>query len=77
MTNTEIDTHDRAGAYVVVAEWRGQAPIVMETEGPHSSRDEARERTRTFGHLNRYCICRLVPVEGNELVLKDLERMQK
>lgn len=76
MINFQEQAED-GGAYVVVAEWRGQGPIVMETEGQQSSRDGARQRVLGNNQLHRYCICRLVPVEGNELVLKDLERLQR
>lgn len=77
MTQITIDTYDRDGAYVVVAEWAGQAPIVMETEGDQSSYEAAQERARKMSHVHRYSICRLVPVAGNDLVVRDLERLQK
>ncbi|MBK8772923.1 MAG: hypothetical protein IPM06_21170 [Rhizobiales bacterium] len=75
-----IDTHDRRheGAYVLVTEWSGQAPIIMETEGCDSSVASCRERAgKLTREQQRWCIARLVPVEGNELLILDLERLQQ
>lgn len=74
-----IDKHDRNGCFVAVIETSGQGPIVMETEGEDSSYEAAEARiARVFGGKPlRHCICRLVPVAGNELLPLDLQRMQK
>lgn len=68
------------GAYVVVAEWSGQAPIVMEAEGCETSYLSCQERVQRMQKqhhgITRFCIARLVPVEGNELLTLDLERLQ-
>lgn len=77
MTQITVDTYDHDGAYVVVAEWANQAPIVMETEGDNSSLEAAQKRVEGMKHITRYSICRLVPVRGTNLVVKDLERLQK
>lgn len=67
--------YDPDGVFVVVGEGRNQAPIVMETEGEHSSFEEAQKRAKA-SHWLRTCVCRLVPVSGNELLALDLHRMQ-
>ncbi len=68
---------DHTGCYVIVAEWNNQAPIVMETEGRQSSYAAARERmNKGPGRNSRSCIARLTYVDGNELVLLDLKRLQ-
>ncbi len=77
-----IDTYDRReeGAYAVLIESYGQAPILLETEGCDSSFEQAverRNRCTIGGQTRRWCIVRLVPVEGNELLLLDFERLQK
>ena len=72
-----IDPYDDDGVFVIVAEWRDQGPIVMETEGPQSSREEACTRMAKMPHITRACICSLVPVRGNELLILDMKRMQK
>ncbi len=67
------------GAYVVIAEWGGQAPIVMEAEGCDTSMASCLERVKRIqgqqGHV-RWCIARLIPIDGNELLALDLERLQ-
>lgn len=68
------------GAYVVIAEWPGQAPIVMEAEGCDTSQASCMERVKRMqsqGQAGRWCIARLVPVDGNELLVLDLERLQQ
>lgn len=71
---------DPGELFAVVAEFSNQGPILMETEGPHSSYERAMERVeklaanRTF---LRACIVRLVYETGNSLVLHDMKRMQK
>lgn len=74
-----VDRFDRTGVFVAVIEAANQAPIVLETEGEDTSYDRASERAmKAFGGGNlRWCICRLVPVAGNELLPLDLQRMQK
>lgn len=71
---------DDSGAYGLVVEFPGQAPILLEKEGSDSSYRSCLEQIQRF-HSNhqtlRYCIVRLVPVGGNELLLLDLERLQK
>jgi len=77
-----IDTYDRRdeGAYALVTESQGQAPILMETEGCYTSFQSCRkrmDRMHKSGYAQRWCIVRLVPVEGNELLVLDLERLQQ
>lgn len=74
-----IDRFDRNGVFVAVIEAAGQGPIVLESEGEHTSYDAAEARARkAFGGSGlRWCVCRLVPVAGNELLPLDLQRMQK
>ena len=72
---------DTRGCYGVIAEYRGQAPILMEAEGGTTSYEGAVARAQGLRDAIRYQIVRLVPVgsgyqNGNELLLKDLERMQ-
>ena len=74
-----IDTYARhkEGAYGLVVEHPGEAPILLETEGCDSSFDSAQDRIAKWrGPPLRWCIVRLVPVEGNELLLLDMERLQ-
>ena len=79
--NSEItlDKYDREGVFVLMIETASQAPIILETEGDQSSFDKTEERIRLAfgGKPLRYCICRLVPVAGNELLPIDMQRMQK
>lgn len=79
MTEVTIDTYDREGIFSVIVEGAGQAPILLETEGFQSSYDDAQKRAQTaFGKSAvRYCIVRITPVAGNELLAKDMQRMQK
>lgn len=74
-----VDRFDRSGVFVAVIEADNQAPIVLEAEGADTSFDRASERAiKAFGRGNlRWCVCRLVPVAGNELLPLDLQRMQK
>lgn len=76
-----IDTYDRRneGAYGLVVECSGQAPILMESEGcdtSFASCIKRRDRMSKEWGAQRWCIVRLVPVEGNELLLLDMERLQ-
>lgn len=74
-----VDRFDREGVFVAVIEADNQAPIVLEAEGEDTSYERAEERARkSFGGRQlRWCVCRLVPVAGNELLPLDLQRMQK
>lgn len=74
-----VDRFDRTGVFVAVIEADNQAPIVLETEGEDTSYERASERAiKAFGGKSlRWCVCRLVPVAGNELLPLDLQRMQK
>ena len=74
-----IDTYARReeGAYGVIVEYPGEAPILLEIEGCDSSFQSAMDRVgRVKDRLIRWCIVRLVPVDGNELLLLDFERLQ-
>lgn len=76
-----IDTYARReeGAYGVIVEYAGQAPILLEREGCDSSFRscmEQVERISTDRRATRWCIVRLVPIDGNELLLLDFERLQ-
>jgi hypothetical protein len=75
MTIKQIDTYDTEGVFVVIAEGRNQAPIILETEGEDSSFDAAQKRAKS-GHWLRVCVCRVVPVSSNELLALDMIRMQ-
>lgn len=74
----KIDTYDRNGVFGLVVECANQAPILMEAEGDQSSYQYAMERsTRALGGRPvRWCVVRLVPVIGNELLLLDMQRLQ-
>ena len=68
------------GAYVVIFENDNQAPIIMETEGGDTSLASCMERVKRMQAqrgFSRWCIARLVPIEGNELLVLDLERLQQ
>ena len=60
--------------YGLVVEFLNQAPILMEAE--QTSLEEMRSRRPKLSTVIRACIVRLEYVEGNELLLKDLARMQ-
>ena len=73
----KIDTYDREGVFGLVVEGANQAPILMEAEGDQSSYQYAMERaTHALGRPVRWCVVRLVPVSGNELLLLDMQRLQ-
>lgn len=74
-----IDKYNRDGCFGVIIETKGQAPILLETEGEDTSYASAEARAkRAFGQETlRFCIVRLVPVSGNELLPLDMQRMQK
>lgn len=68
------------GSFVVIAEFQNEAPIVMEASSGTTGYDAAGERAeklRGSGRVVRTCIARLTYEAGNELLFKDLERMQK
>ena len=76
MTIKQIDTRDSEGLFVVMYEGRNQAPMIMETEAVHSTYEAARKRAgRSF--MLRTCICRVIPIEGNELLALDMMRLQE
>lgn len=62
--------------YGVIVEFINQGPILMETEGPFSSREAAEDRVSKMSRVLRYAVVRLDYVAGNELLLFDMERMQ-
>ncbi len=75
MTIKTIDTYDTEGLFVVIREGRNQAPMIMETEGEFSSFEAAQDRAKRSGPI-RVCVCRVIPVSGNELLPLDMMRMQ-
>ena len=65
---------------MVVAEFKNQAPIVMEREAPFTSYDEVRQSTARLDRdprCLRWCVATLTYEGGNALLLHDLKRMQK
>ena len=73
-----LQDEDEPNAYGVIAEFSGQAPMLMEAEGDVSSLEGARDRAARLRGVIRWQIVRLVPTShGNQLLLKDLVRMQK
>lgn len=75
---TTISHYDNKGAFGIVIETESQGPILLETEGDQSSRDAAMARVKSAfgGRPLRWCLVRLVPVCGNELLLLDMQRLQ-
>tara|TARA_R110000851_G_scaffold22626_13_gene67038 strand:+ start:6444 stop:6704 length:261 start_codon:yes stop_codon:yes gene_type:complete len=71
-----ISVYDTEGVFVLMAEGKNQGPIIMETEGTNSSRSDAETRMNAAGWAHRMCICRVIPVSGNELLALDMVRMQ-
>lgn len=71
-----IDRYDDEGCFGVVIERAGQDPFLLECEADRSSKGHAHELARRF-NATRYCIVRLVPVGGNELLLHDMKRLQR
>lgn len=64
----------------VVVEWSNQGPILMESEGPFTSYDAAMKRCQRLSERRgvlRVAVVRLTLENGNELLLHDMERMQK
>jgi len=74
-----IHPHDDEGLFGLIIEGPGQAPFLIEMEGVDSSRASAEAAAEKIlaGRSIRYCIVRLVPVAGNELLPLDMQRMQK
>lgn len=72
------DVYDRNGVFGLVIETPSQAPILLETEGDQSSHEAAMLRSGVAmgGRPVRWCVVRLVPVAGNELLLLDMQRLQ-
>lgn len=73
-------TEDVGEVFAVVAEWKNQGPILMETEGPKSSRDKAYEQmgqVLSRPHCLRAAVVRIVYEAGNELLIHDMKRMQE
>lgn len=75
-----IHAHDDKGAFGLVVEMPGQDPFLWETEGDASSRERiaafVRRREGPTARATRWCIVRLVPVEGNALLIEDMIRLQ-
>lgn len=69
-------SHEGEGCFGLVFERPGQDPILMECEGFASTEDHARRAARRM-NATRYCVVRLVPVHGNELLLQDMARLQR
>lgn len=73
-------TEDVTEIFAVVAEWKHQGPILMETEGDLTGRNSVREQMDKIaaqpGCL-RVCVVRLEYHAGNALLLHDMKRMQK
>lgn len=75
-------TEDAGEVFAVVAEFKNEGPILMETEGGATSREAAfARRDRLLGEPRciRACVVRLVAEKwgGNDLLLHDMKRMQK
>lgn len=73
-----VSRYDNEGVFGLVIETESQAPILLETEGDQSSREAAMGRVKQAfgGRPLRWCLVRLVPVCGNELLLLDMQRLQ-
>lgn len=76
MSEVTINKYDQDGCFGVVCERPGQDPILMEAEAPLTTRLAADNAAKRFG-ATRYCIVRLVPVSGNELLINDMQRLHK
>ena len=76
---TDIDS----GVFAVICEFKNQAPILMETEGPQSSFDACERLRRDLEarpDVIRTCVVRIEDGPawgGNTLLLADMKRMQK
>ena len=71
------------GVYAVVAEFKDQDTILMETDGLNSSFEAAQERMRKMAARSdvlRVCVVKVEMVggwSGNRSVLKSMEDMQQ
>ena len=72
----KFSKYDDGGVFVIMAEGSTQGPIILEVEGEFTSYQSALDRSRK-SHWIRTCICRVIPVSGNELLALDMERIQK
>lgn len=72
---------DDSGVYAVVAEFKGEGPLLLETVGKSTSYEAALERMRGLiceARVIRAAVVQLEPTsDGNELLLVDMKRMQK
>lgn len=76
-----MTTDDGTGLYALVAEFKGEGPILMEAGGRSTSYESVLARLRQMSsepRVIRVAIVRLEPTgDGNELLLLDMKRMQK
>ena len=72
-----INKYDTEGVFVVMCEGPHQGPIILEVEGDNSSYESAQKTLNKISWKVRTCICRVIPVNGNELLPLDMQRMQK
>lgn len=74
-------SNEPAKIYGVIAEFKTQAPILMECEGSHSSHDAAHQHMqKLLSQTNVLRACVVVITyggAGNELLLHDMKRMQE
>lgn len=70
---------DKIEVYVAITEGPGQEPIILESEGPHTTLSEARARAIKFAGAkgSRWAVCSLKFETGNRLLFHDLARMQE
>lgn len=76
---TTADRED-SGVYAVIAEFKNDGPLIMETAGAACSRDGAMERMEAMlsrQNCIRAAVVRIEYAFGNELILSDMKRMQK
>lgn len=76
----KVDTEGGPEVYGVIAEFANQGPLLLESEGQGTSYENALAQCQRLGrapHILRVAIVKLVHVNGNELILHDMERMQK
>lgn len=71
------------GLFAVICEFKNQAPLLMETEGEHSSFEACEKRRRELEarpDVIRTCVVSITATPtwaGNTLLLADMKRMQK
>lgn len=73
-------TEDVGEIFAVVAEFKNQGPILMETEGPMTSRSLAYDRMDNLlrgTNVLRAAVVRITYSGGNELLVHDMKRMQE